>query len=465
MNKLNHYEWIIILSHLNDDSLLNAIRSSRHLAQIAEASSKLMLKCHLEINPETEALIKEGSELSYIKFRRISITNFRKRLNELRLFTSLIKNFKNSIEILTLIEFKERSQKPVLDFFNSLPNLRILVLNLCSIQEEIDRQTLKPFKNLKEISFEKCDENYFEIFKNQDSVEKIVIINEDWTWNGFNHEQFNELALTLKNFKILVLKGIGTASYFDCDIFPKNIVILDTFAITFHWYVGIRTARINFLQSLKGVLKELTIHQLPNDFDGGRVLKYIIEEMKLEKFNYGDILLIKDGAKQDVQEFSSNEIQICSMIEMFFQFPSIKKFTLILNQTDIDSSEIERFVNPPTYLFMNVEVLEIVDKSEFRRIFGVFLGLFKNFRAIKILKIKSPDRNINALLQEFLPRMSNINEFYIDSIAPRVEDRFETIRICAPVLKKLSVDFSFVEQARTFFGANVEVFSIENVYN
>ena len=111
---------------------------------------------------------------------------------------------------------------------------------------------------------------------------------------------------------------------------------------------------------------------------------------------------------------------------------------------------------------MNAEILEIIDKSEFRRILGIFLGLFKNFQNIKFLKIKSPDRNINVLLQEFLPRMRNIEEIYIDSVAPRVEVRFDIIRICVPSLRKLSVDLSYVEQATTFFGGGVEVCGIEN---
>lgn len=281
-----------------------------------------MLKCLLEITPEREVLMKHGSPLSKIKFRRVSIRNYKKKSNELKSFSSLIKNFKLSLEEITLIDFKEKSPVTVINFFNSLPNIKIILLSLCFIGEDVGRQKINSLNYLKEISFDKCDGSYFKIFKYQDSVEKITIINNDFTWNGFNHDDFNDMASTLNNFKTLILKGIGTASYFDCDFFPKTIEILDTYAITFHWYVGIRTERINFLRSSQGVLKVLTIHELPNDFDGGRVLKYIIEEMKLKDFNYGDISLIKDGIKQNVNEFSSSEIQVCSMIEMFLQFPS-----------------------------------------------------------------------------------------------------------------------------------------------
>lgn len=112
---------------------------------------------------------------------------------------------------------------------------------------------------------------------------------------------------------------------------------------------------------------------------------------------------------------------------------------------------------------MNAEILEIIDKSEYRRILGVFLGLFKNFQRIKILIIKSSETNINVLLQEFLVRMRNIEEFYIDSRAPRVEERFEIIALNLINLKKLSVDVRYVEQARAYFGNEVEVFETERV--
>lgn len=118
-----------------------------------------------------------------------------------------------------------------------------------------------------------------------------------------------------------MLIGSGTGSYFDSDDFPYFIEVLEATMITFHWYVGLKSARIKFLTTQKGHLKELTIHQLPFDFDGGKVLKYIIEEMDLKKFHYGKIPLILDGQKQDVREFEANEIQVQSSFEMF-QFKS-----------------------------------------------------------------------------------------------------------------------------------------------
>jgi hypothetical protein len=124
------------------------------------------------------------------------------------------------------------------------------------------------------------------------------------------------------NIRHLELIGEGTGSYFDCDEFPYKIESLEASMVTYHWYVGINTARISFLRAQTGYLKELTIHQLPYDFDGGRVLKYIIEEMRLDKLYYGKIPLILNGTKQQVKKFAANEIQVQSIYEMFRQFPS-----------------------------------------------------------------------------------------------------------------------------------------------
>lgn len=109
---------------------------------------------------------------------------------------------------------------------------------------------------------------------------------------------------------------------------------------------------------------------------------------------------------------------------------------------------------------MNAEALEIIDKSEYRRTLGVFLGLFKNFRNIKTIKIQSQDMNINVILQEFLPRMRNIEDFYLDSILERYEERFNILRAYVPELKKLWVNSSIINQAQLFFGEEVEIIGI-----
>ena len=130
---------------------------------------------------------------------------------------------------------------------------------------------------------------------------------------------------------------------------------------------------------------------------------------------------------------------------------------MLLTQTDVDSSEVERVINQYTDLFNNVDNFEVMDRSGYRRIFGVYLGLMKNFRNIKRIRIETQDRNINVLLQEFLPQMSQLTEISLDSKAPRVDERFQIIRNYVPQLKSLSVAQELVANAKDFFGNEVDV--------
>lgn len=390
-----------------------------------------------------------------MEFRNISITlnNFTNFKNLLK----LLKTYKSCLEILEINNLKFRNFKECQEFFFGLENLKSLKLNKCQV-ENLNSEKLSPIRTLNNISFQKCSNNIFKIFTNQDSFEKITVINNDWTWNGFPHDVFNEICRNCIN---LVLIGPGTGSYFDSDEFPFKITKLETSMITFHWYVGIMSARVNFLESQKGSLKDLTIHQLPYDFDGGKVLKYIIEEMNLDKFYYGKIPLIVNGKKQEFKEFEVSEIQITSAYEMIRQFPSIEKLTLKLSNTDICSDAIEKIINPPTNLFNNLKELEVIDNSTYRGIFGVFLGLYKNLHNLEKLTFKTQDRNINTIL-ECLPIMQNLHEIQLTSTAPRASERYETILKIAPNLKKIFISCQSANEAHQAFESNhFEIFDIE----
>jgi len=206
-------------------------------------------------------------------------------------------------------------------YFSDFLNLKILILDNCNIAN-FNGEFLTQIKTLEHLVLIKCNENVLKVFKSHPSLKMITIRNDNWTWKGFCHETFNKFVESCPNLITIEMIGCGTGSYFDYDEFPYKIKVLITTMITFHWYVGIKTARLNFLESQLGYLKELTIHELPNDFDGGKVLKFIIEKMRLEKFYYGNIPLILNGEKQNVKEFAASEIQIQSLFEMFRQFES-----------------------------------------------------------------------------------------------------------------------------------------------
>jgi len=231
-------------------------------------------------------------------------------------------NFQTSVESLVIKNTKFQNFRGFTNAFENLIRIKSIVFDKCGIDDVEKSDTLKPLSTLSSISFNKCNDHILNAFSHQESLTKMTVRNDDWTWNGFPHEIFNIIAKKSKGLKHIELFGAGTGSFFDSDEFLFRILKLETTMITFHWYVGIKTQRVSFLESQKGSLKELTIHRLPYDFDGGRVLKYIIEEMNLDKFYYGKIPLILNGRKQEVKEFEANEIQIQSTFEMFRQFPS-----------------------------------------------------------------------------------------------------------------------------------------------
>lgn len=423
------------------------------ICDILSGSEKLLKEFNLKVERNNFETVFSNKLFFKINFKNISI-----HFNDSKDFL-YIKKFLNryidSIETLEFISFEFKDFNELSELLLELKCLKNLKFNKCNLLN-LNTELLNPKETLKEITFIKCNENIFKVFTNQKMIEKITVGNNDWTWNGFPHNIFNEICKNSKNLYHLVLIGAGTGSYFDCDYFPYKIKILETTMITFHWYVGIRTPRIKFLESQKGSLQKLIIHQLPFDFDGEKVLKYIIEEMNLKNFYYGKIPLILNHQKQEVKEFEASEIQITSAFEMVKQFVCYK-FTLRLSKTDIASDEIERKINPPTDVFKDIIELEIIDESSYRRILGVFLGLYKNMNNIKGLALMSLDRNINVILDECLPSMKYLEEIYLTSTAPKVIDRLHLIKNFAPKLKKLSIFHNFFDDAITVFGNSVEI--------
>jgi len=279
----------------------------------------------LQINSNNISLFSRDPTLKQIPVKNICI-NYDQKIekNEVICF---LQNFNHSIEKIEIKNLKAKNFKECFDIFHGMVKLTSIYLENCSL-ESLNSEILPPIDTLTTLSFNKSNDNVFKIFKQQSSLKNLIVQNNDWTWSGFPHDIFNEIARNAENLDMIKLIGSGTGSYFDCDEFPFKIRKLETSMITFHWYVGIKTKRVGFLQSQKGHLKELTIHQLPLDFDGGKVLKHIIEEMDLETFYLGKTPLILNGKKQDVKEFEATEIQITSAFEMMTHFPS--KFINIL---------------------------------------------------------------------------------------------------------------------------------------
>ncbi|XP_070508829.1 uncharacterized protein [Chironomus tepperi] len=259
-------------------------------------------------------------------------------------------------------------------------------------------------------------------------VDKVTLVlkSDDSSWDEFSNEAYNEVCRNKEKIEQMVQDG-----FFNNDECPFKITKLDLSKLTTQWFAGLKDPRINFLKSQKGFLKELTIHELPYDFDGDNVLKYIFDEMQLDTFCYGKIPLILNGHKQDVKEFEASEIQISSIFEMFRQFPSIEKLKLKLTSSDISSDAIERIINPPTDIFENLKEFEVIDSTSRQGIFGVFLGLYRNIRNLEKLTLNTQDRNINRVLK-CLPVMHNLKELHITSPGSIEPSTLDVIKAIAP---------------------------------
>jgi hypothetical protein len=261
-------------------------------------------------------------DLPAVPIRNISIQDSRdKNLKfkpaDLKNLAKIVENFKESIDFVELRNFEFQS---ILDLQKTVQNLRkiqSIVLDHCRIRDA-DRQ-LQKFTHLKSISFHESDDDFFKIFHEQKSVEEISIVRMAWG-NDFSWVDFDEMAKNFKSLNSLVLKGHGTGNYLEYGGYPFKIRKLDAFLMTFYWTN--HDPRTRFLENHRGHLKELRLEKLPYDFDGGMVLKYIIEDMQLDTFYNGKLPLILGGRKQDVKEFRVQEVQIQSAYEMFRQFPS-----------------------------------------------------------------------------------------------------------------------------------------------
>ncbi|KAL7014160.1 hypothetical protein ACKWTF_015771 [Chironomus riparius] len=451
---------LIIFDHLDDESMWNALQASKFWARIFSNSSKHFSKFTLHLNSEKVDRLSNIKNLPDVPIIKISIDDSQDmklqfRSEDINKMSKIIDFYKESIKIVELKNFELSSTDYLLKIIKSLKRLESISFENCKMNDV--KKQLPKFMHLKSIYFHESDDELFKIFHAQKNVENISIVRMEWG-NDFSWADFDEMAKNYSNLNKLVMRGHGTANYFEHGGFPFKIRKLDVFLMTFDWTNHL--PRTRFLESQKGSLKVLILEKLPYDYDGGAVLKYIIEEMKLNTFYYGKIPLILGGRKQEVMEFRVQEVQIQAAFEMFRQFPTITKFSLFLTQTGLDADAIGEIINQGTMLFTCCKELEIEDRSNYETLLVMFTGLYKNFRNIRKLTIISPDLEINSVLEECLPEFTHLNEICLKCDVPNSMQRLQLIRVFAPNIKKLSINEEFVNDAREFFGNDVEVVEI-----
>jgi hypothetical protein len=245
-------------------------------------------------------------------------------------------------------------------------------------------------------------------------LQEVCVVNFASTWAGFNHDTLDSILMNSMNIQKLTLTGCGTGSYLDRDSFNYKLASFQSTVLTYHWYVGIRNARKTFLESQAASLKTLEIEELPYDFDGGKVLKYVFESLQLDTFIINKSHFIKSGTRQFPRELTFNEIQLTAAIYLLTEFPSITKLTLILNNTDIDSDTVENTLRNCS-CFRNITHL-IVREPGTRDILGVYLDLFKSCINLQTLELETSSRNLWVLYGEFRILMPHLTKYTVNGV-------------------------------------------------
>lgn len=387
------------------------------------------------------------NNISHIIFNKITLNNFNDYVN-------LIKNFKN-LEIITF-DHVYAHDLYLNDLINDIhENITTVNINNASID------ILKMFDT------------------NINSLNKIKILDTYIMDNTFNNVIFNSILNKNKNIKHIILEGNGTLSYFNSYIFPF-IEKLEVETLNCGISYGIQ--RLKIIETNKNTLKEVRINKLPYDFDGGYILKYILEEMCLETFYYQNYPLILQSEKQNIVEIVLTENYISCIYELFKQFPTIKKLKLYINwpyAEDCDYNYLINFIISSPNVFENLEIIEIENKrmcdTHYLPYIAAFSRFYKNIYNVKKIKIITDDVILlNYILINWFVnncnehgenRLTNLTELeIITRFGNRyLNERCRIIKNNIPNLKKLSMrcdDNEYITIYNIFIDTMVDIIKL-----
>jgi hypothetical protein len=243
----------------------------------------------------------------------------------LTLILQVIKKYQKSIESFTLKHVHMPIVENLRDMLKHLQNLR----HFTAIDLDFLSYTspcLLHLPHLKTIAITKTNphrqnsEDLFKLFKLCKTIEKVTFNVLPWSLHGFHHDTLDRFLESLPNLGHLSMHGHGTITYFEDGKFPFKLERLDAFLVGFE--CSGRRPKLRFLESQVGVLKELRLMRLPCDFNGDELLRFVLDEMNLKVFKYGDIALIMKGERQMVEKAWFNEITVGAGMELLRQFPS-----------------------------------------------------------------------------------------------------------------------------------------------
>lgn len=452
--------------YLNNNTLLNYITSNNIVLD-----NKCKYIEHMEKNMQIDYnLYRSSSLLKQIQFKNIQI-NFDDKNNPLSIFD--INKFNNISGIVNLKIINLNNLKIFYNILasniNTISSIKLVCCNFTSsfisfydilylyklykykflIKFDYNTKSfnLDNISNLIQISLEYCNDNAFKIFSLQKNIKKLTVKSNIFK-NGFSEKYFNKI-LNSNKISELTLLGFDTNEYINFNNLPFDIVSINTTYLTYYLYN--KKNRLEQFKYKNGYLKNLIIHHLPFDFDGGNILKYIIEEMNLDTFNYGNISLIKNNIKQCVTDFEASEYHVTSIYEMFKQYNTIMKFTLNLNTSIVIHKKIFKEIqnNKNLNIFDNLTTLVINDNSANVHLLRLFINFIKQLYNIKKIIINTQDIEINNILENIqLKNLLNLEEISLslsfESLDYIDTDRLKLIKNNVPKLKRITTNFKHI---------------------
>lgn len=380
-------------------------------------------------------------------------------LNDLKIFYKILNNNINTLTSITLTCCRFDSSSISLSFKNILLLIKLYKNNFPLKFNYTDDLSfsLNNLQNLRDISFEYCNDYTFKLFEFQEKIKKISVKSDISTFKGFSHKYFDKILQSNK-IKHVTMLGMGTGEYFTFNNLTFDIETLNTSYLTYNY--NDKNNRKKYFEVKYGYLKNLTIHHFPFDFDGGNILKYIIEEMNLISFNYRNISLIKNKIKQPVYEFESSEHHITSIYEMCKQFNTITKITLNLNKSDVSRDRIlmEICNNSNLNIFNNLTTLIVNDNSENVYLLKIFVSFIKQMKNIKKIVINTQDPEINNLLIFLdLKNLKDLEDVTLISSVSNYIHRLNTIKNNVPNLKKLTINAKYIYESKKIFNDSIDI--------
>lgn len=237
---------------------------------------------------------------------------------EIKDLLKFLENFALSIVNLKLERVQYTNYTQFFDIFKALEKLRSLELEKCNWVHPWN--VIRPMlSNLRSISLKECSSGCLCAVKSFKHLERVKSTRTRMT-DDYIYELNNLLAF-LPRLQHLTLEGAENTKYLKNPSFNFELRTLETYLSSRTWSQALKHPWRSFFEAQKSCLRELTFTQMPNHHDNGELLRFIFEEMKLDKFVYGNTTLIDNGKKVDaLVDVLFYDFQLQTGLELLRQF-------------------------------------------------------------------------------------------------------------------------------------------------